>query len=105
MSTTTRIQSTTGEARQGADGYPHATYFDQRTQASFVWDGESDEIEVSIGGYGEPVDHYIDAHVVVQKGQIIPVLKKYRTPRTDDRVSLRFFGEVCRIYAATLPDY
>lgn len=46
---------------QGADQHVHLTYFDQATQASFVWDGISEVVEVSIGGYAEPVDHTIPA--------------------------------------------
>jgi hypothetical protein len=41
--------------RQDADGDAHFTYFDKNTQASFVWDGESPVVQVSLGGYGEPV--------------------------------------------------
>lgn len=37
------------------DGTPHFAYFDHPTQLSFVWDGKAEYIEVSRGGYGEPV--------------------------------------------------
>jgi hypothetical protein len=47
------------EPRQGNDGVPHVTYFDFPTQLSFVWDGKSEQIEVSHGGYGEPVSDKI----------------------------------------------
>lgn len=40
---------------QNADGTPHLTYYDQEHLLSFVWDGNSDHIDVSHGGYGEPV--------------------------------------------------
>jgi LPS sulfotransferase NodH len=40
---------------QNEDGTAHFTYFDKETQLSFVWDGKSDRVEVSHGGYGEPV--------------------------------------------------
>lgn len=40
---------------QNADGTPHVTYYDQEHLLSFVWDGTSDHIDVSHGGYGEPV--------------------------------------------------
>jgi hypothetical protein len=52
---------------QNEDGTPHMTYYDYRRQASFVWDGKSNEIEVSLGGYAEPVDHtlrVVDAEFV-----------------------------------------
>jgi hypothetical protein len=43
---------------QNADGTPHFTFFDQPSQMSFIWDGNSSCIEVSHGGYGEPaIDH------------------------------------------------
>lgn len=45
---------------QNADGTPHMTYYDAERQLSFVWDGRSTEIEVSVGGYGEPVRDVID---------------------------------------------
>jgi hypothetical protein len=41
---------------ESLDGTVHLTYFDVDTQASFVWSGSAERpIEVSIGGYGEPV--------------------------------------------------
>ena len=42
-------------SRQNDDGTPHFAYFDVATQLSFIWDGRSDHIEVSHGGYGEPI--------------------------------------------------
>jgi hypothetical protein len=49
---------------QSRDGQSHFTYFDYATQTSFVWDGKSDHIEVSVGGYGEPVvEHYVPYNV------------------------------------------
>ena len=77
--------------RQGRDGMPHLTYFDKRTQASFVWDGQSDVIEVSIGGYGEPVDHTIP--------------RTWKAYQHIFSVGVRSFGEACAAHAATLPDY
>ena len=76
---------------QNADGQAHLAYFDVRTQASFVWDGASDVIEVSIGGYGEPVDHTIEV------GQ---TFNATRAP-----ILMRLFAEYCASHAATLPTY
>lgn len=46
---------------QSADGTPHLAYFDKKTQLSFVWAGSLEKhIEVSHGGYGEPVIDTID---------------------------------------------
>ena len=43
---------------QNDDGTPHFAYYDKPNQLSFIWDGRSPCIEVSHGGYGEPVvDH------------------------------------------------
>lgn len=36
------------------DGKAHITYYDRERSISYVWDGD-DVIEVSYGGYGEPV--------------------------------------------------
>ena len=77
--------------RQGADGTPHMAWFDKRTQASFIWDGRSAHIEVSLGGYGEPVDHYIAA----------PGYGWNHTPLE----ALTLFEQVVRAYNDTLPDY
>ena len=40
---------------QNADGTPHFAYYDLPNLLSFIWDGKSPVIEVSQGGYGEPV--------------------------------------------------
>lgn len=53
---------------QNDDGTPHFTYFDVETQLSFIWDGHSDYIEVSHGGYGEKV---IDDIRITQTDQTI----------------------------------
>lgn len=37
------------------DGKAHFTYYDAERCISYVWDGDSMRIEVSHGGYGEPV--------------------------------------------------
>lgn len=49
---------------QNEDGTPHITYFDFLSQTSFVWDGESTQVEVCHGGYGEPVVDTIDVQQV-----------------------------------------
>lgn len=48
---------------QNSDGTPHFTYFDYDSQLSFVWDGLSPWIEVSLGGYGEPALDRISTQV------------------------------------------
>ena len=47
--------------RQGDDGAPHLTYYDRDRLLSFVWNGRADVIEVSHGGYGEPVGWLLPA--------------------------------------------
>ena len=49
------------EPFQANDGGAHFAYYDDAKSASFVWDGSNPEIQVCIGGYGEPVDHTIPA--------------------------------------------
>lgn len=47
---------------QNADGTAHIAYYDVRGEGySYVWDGKSPNIQVCVGGYGEPVDHTIPA--------------------------------------------
>jgi hypothetical protein len=42
--------------QQGKDGRSHLTYYDRTHALSFVWDGTAGEwIDVSYGGYAEPV--------------------------------------------------
>ena len=77
---------------QGADGTAHITYFDVRTQASFVWDGIGEQITVAIGGYGEPVDHLINDN-------------RLRFAETYAQLILTDFARLCAKHAATLPDY
>jgi hypothetical protein len=40
---------------QNDDGTAHFTYYNLPHLLSFIWDGKSDHIEVSHGGYAEPV--------------------------------------------------
>jgi len=41
---------------QGLDGTPFLSYYDKIHALSFVWDGtQGNWIDVSFGGYGEPV--------------------------------------------------
>lgn len=48
--------------QQNEDGTAHIAYYDARGEGySYIWDGVSDNIQVCIGGYGEPVDHTIPA--------------------------------------------
>lgn len=42
------------------DGKPHFTYYDAERMLSYVWDG-GPMMEVSFGGYGEPVIALIPA--------------------------------------------
>ena len=49
------IKGWIGMPKQSKDGRAHMTYFDKKRTLSYVWDGRSDHIEVSHGGYGEPV--------------------------------------------------
>ena len=44
---------------QSDDGTPHFAYFDKEHALSFVWDGRSTVVEVSVGGYGEMVSDVI----------------------------------------------
>lgn len=44
---------------QGPDGTAHLTYYDRERLFSYCWDGYADHIEVSHGGYGEPVVAHI----------------------------------------------
>lgn len=74
---------------QGADLKAHLTYFDPRTQASFVWDGESDMIEVHLGGYGEPVDHEIPA--IGSRAELATIMDA--------------FTSYCALAAENLPTY
>lgn len=79
-------------SRQGTDGQPHLTYFDPVTVTSYVWDGLSDTIEVSPGGYGEPVRWTVPS--LLAKAEIPPerrygldfdsVLASFRTACEDD---------------------
>ena len=41
--------------QQSKDGTAHFTYYDIVNTLSYVWNGESSHIEVSLGGYGKPV--------------------------------------------------
>lgn len=80
---------------QNADGQSHIAYFDERTQASFVWDGASDTIEVCIGGYGEPVDHVI----------LAPEIGRGKFDSTPFRRVMEAFARTVATHAATLPTY
>ncbi len=88
-------------AGQGADLTPHITYFDPRTQASFVWDGVSDVIVVNLGGYAEPTDHTISSMVVVTNGRI----EEHDAVRHMGVVNINWFRRVCEIHAKSLPTY
>lgn len=85
------------------DGQAHVAYFDFRSQASFVWDGMSEVIDVCIGGYGEPVDHTISADVVVRNGRIYPLEGEVR--HNPSMANLNWFAAVCQAHAKTLPTY
>jgi hypothetical protein len=77
------------EPPQNEDGNPHFSYFDKEWQLSFVWGGDSsDFIEVSHGGYGEPVTDTIDP---------ISYLPDLRA-RYGPRAWLLWFASVCEIY-------
>jgi len=44
---------------QNIDGRVHLTHYDRDNLMSYIWDGHSDHIEVSHGGYAEPVIAHI----------------------------------------------
>lgn len=77
--------------RHDTDGGAFTEYFDVRTQASFIWDGRSDEVQVCIGGSGEPIDH------------TMPM--PYPGEHNPRRVDLPWFADLCRSHAETLPTY
>ena len=76
-------------SRQNDDGTPHFAYFDVATQLSFIWDGRSDHIEVSFGGYGEPI---IDLYRPGSLRSDIP---------TTSINWLDWFASVCQTYIST----
>lgn len=78
--------------RQDRDGTAHFAFFDVRTQASFTWDGDSERIDVSLGGYGEPVDH----HLYVSR-----LDQSFAQPKSQ----LIAFADICNRHALDLPDY
>jgi len=45
--------------KQNADGGVHLTHYDRANLMSYIWDGHADHIEVSHGGYAEPVIAHI----------------------------------------------
>ena len=49
------LEDETRLGEQNRDGGVHLTHYDRSTLFSYVWDGHSDHIEVSHGGYAEPV--------------------------------------------------
>lgn len=53
-----------GFSEQIGDGTPHLSYYLDGRNLSFVWDGESDHIDVCIGGYAEPVYYEIPVEPV-----------------------------------------
>lgn len=78
---------------QAEDGGSHVAFFDERSQASFVWDGVSETIQVCIGGYGEPVDHTIPAPFGGGDNML--------TGRTF-RAVMEQFARLCATHAGTL---
>lgn len=71
---------------QNADGTAHFTYFDYLTQLSFIWDGHSEFIEVSRGGYGEPVmDKYHPESLSLQI-------------KANSRNWMHWYAGVCQLY-------
>jgi len=76
---------------QSEDGQAHLAYFDVRTQASFIWDGRAIEIQVCLGGYGEPIDHAIPAPFNVYTRRFDEVVGDFELRAQD--------------HARTLPDY
>ena len=55
------IPNPRGRHYQSNDGTAHMTYSDLPSLRSYVWDGYSESIHVSIGGYSEPVAYEIPA--------------------------------------------
>jgi hypothetical protein len=66
--------------------HPHFTYYDHVTQLSFVWDGVSECIEVSEGGYQEPVTD------VIRVSSVVPGTKMGAL------AWLQYFQAACRVY-------
>lgn len=64
---------------QNADGRPHFTYYDTDTLLSFAWDGHSQTVEVSEGGYGEPVTDRIPIGTFRQHLRASEHLEAFRT--------------------------
>ena len=92
LATELNLDELNAASQQSANGKGHITYFDRRTQASFTWDGKSEQIAVGIGGYGEPVDHLISD-------------VRLRFDETYAQLILGRFEAIAKRHAATLPDY
>lgn len=82
--------------RHDADGSAFMEFFDVRTQASFIWDGESDAVQVCIGGSGEPIDHEIPAP---------PGANDEGVWWANPASVLLAFEKVAKAHAETLEDY
>lgn len=90
-------------ATQGDDGKAHITYFDVRSQASFVWDGHADGVEISIGGYSEPVALVVLLTDPVASGGLGFPLNGRAFPVGS---AVSYFERACAAYAeAKLPEY
>ena len=49
---------------QGRDGTAFVSFYLADKGWSFVWDGATDHIEISEGGYGEPVRYHVSVEPV-----------------------------------------
>ena len=63
--------------QQGLDGTAHMTYYDKVHSLSFIWDGASDDCDVSHGGYGEPVIARIPMHVWADTPDTLLLLRRF----------------------------
>lgn len=69
---------------QSTDGNPHMSYYIGEHQLSFVWDGAEPFVEVSHGGYGEPV---IDSFPINGSGLSSPLgTVEFFARRCDDYI-------------------
>lgn len=79
---------------QSEDGRPHLTYYIWPHTLSFVWAGEPDEeVEVCVGGYGEPVQFTFSPRTI----EDVTGLKLTQMP--DAPVLLAAFKTTCDAWA------
>jgi hypothetical protein len=78
------------EGWQHFDGNGHFAIYDASRCLSFTWDGKAEWIEVSYGGYGEPVEWIIPAFIFEgTPGECIDAFATYcfsLLPEWDERI-------------------